>query len=131
MNQLVGNERKQHMSIRRVVPNIKAHQYEESRTFYTHVLGLDLAMDLGWIMTFVSPDTPTAQISVLTADPSGLHPDMSVEVTDIDTLYTTAVAAGLDIVYPMTDEPWGVRRFFVSDPNGMIVNIVSHQAVKK
>jgi uncharacterized glyoxalase superfamily protein PhnB len=49
---------------------------------------------------------------------------------DIDILYTTAVAAGLDILYPMADEPWGVRRFFISDPNGMIVNIVSHQAVK-
>jgi hypothetical protein len=30
-------------------------------------------------------------------------------------------------VYPLTDEPWGVRRFFVRDPNGMIVNVVSHK----
>lgn len=119
------------MSIRRVVPNIKAHQYEESRTFYTNFLGLDLAMDLGWIMTFVNPDNSTAQVSVLTADPSGFHPHVSVAVTDVDALYTKAVAAELDIVYPITDEPWGVRRFFVSDPNGMIINIVSHQAANK
>jgi len=116
------------MSIRRVVPNIKAQHYAESRTFYTQFLGLDLAMDHGWIMTFITPDNPTAQISVLTADPSGLHPTLSVEVTDIETLYAKAVEAGLDIVYPVTDEPWGVRRFFVVDPNGMIINIVSHQA---
>jgi catechol 2,3-dioxygenase-like lactoylglutathione lyase family enzyme len=122
---------KQPMSIRRVVPNIKAHQYEESRTFYTDFLGLDLAMDLGWIMTFVNPDHPTTQISVLAADPSGLHPHMSVEVSDIDTLYATAVAADFDIVYPIKNEPWGVRRFFVADPNGMIINIVSHQPVNK
>lgn len=119
------------MSIRRVVPNIKAHQYEESRTFYTDFLGLDLAMDLGWIMTFVNSDNPTAQVSVLTADPSGFHPHVSVEVTDVDSLYATAVAAGLDIIYPVTDEPWGVRRFFVADPNGIIINIVSHQAANK
>jgi predicted enzyme related to lactoylglutathione lyase len=119
------------MSIRRVVPNIETHQYEESRAFYTNFLELDLAMDLGWIMTFASSDNPTAQISVLTADPSGFHPHMSVEVTNVDTLYATAVAAGLDIVYPMTEEPWGVRRFFVADPNGMIINIVSHPAASK
>lgn len=119
------------MSIRRVVPNIKVHQYEESRTFYTNFLGLDLAMDLGWIMTFVNPDNPTVQVSVLADDPSGFHPHVSVEVSDIDTLYATAVAADFDIVYPITDEPWGVRRFFVTDPNGMIINIVSHQSASK
>lgn len=119
------------MSIRRVVPNIKAHQYEESRTFYTNFLGLDLAMDLGWIMTFINPDNPTSQISVLAADPAGLHPHVSVEVSDVDALYATAVAADFDIVYPITNEPWGVRRFFVADPNGTILNIVSHQSVNK
>ena len=34
---------------------------------------------------------------------------------------------GLSIVYPATDEPWGVRRFFVADPNGVIINILSHR----
>jgi catechol 2,3-dioxygenase-like lactoylglutathione lyase family enzyme len=37
------------------------------------------------------------------------------------------VALGLPIVYPVTDEPWGVRRFFVADPNGVIINILSHR----
>ncbi len=119
------------MSIRRVVPNIKAQHAEESRTFYTQFLGMDLAMDHGWIMTFITPDNPAAQISVLTADPSGLQPTLSVEVTDLETLYAKAVEAGFDIVYPVTDEPWGVRRFFVVDPNGIIINIVSHQAAKR
>jgi hypothetical protein len=29
-------------------------------------------------------------------------------------------------VYPLTNEPWGVRRFFVKDPSGTIVNVLSH-----
>ena len=31
-----------------------------------------------------------------------------------------------NIAYPLADEPWGVRRFFVRDPFGKLVNIVSH-----
>ena len=30
-------------------------------------------------------------------------------------------------VYPLTDEPWGVRRFFTRDPNGVVVNVLSHR----
>ena len=33
---------------------------------------------------------------------------------------------GYEIVHPLTDEPWGVRRFFVREPNGKVLNILSH-----
>ena len=33
---------------------------------------------------------------------------------------------GYEIVHPLTEEPWGVRRFFVRDPNGVVVNVVAH-----
>jgi len=31
-----------------------------------------------------------------------------------------------EIVHPLTQEPWGVRRFFVRDPDGNVINVVSH-----
>jgi uncharacterized glyoxalase superfamily protein PhnB len=37
-----------------------------------------------------------------------------------------AVEAGCEIVYPLTDEPWGLRRFFVRDPNGAVINVTQH-----
>ena len=52
--------------------------------------------------------------------------DVSIEVEDVDQLYAQAVRCGFKIVYPITNEPWGVRRFFVQDPNGQIVNILTH-----
>jgi uncharacterized glyoxalase superfamily protein PhnB len=55
------------------------------------------------------------------------QPNMSIEVADVDAVHAKAVALGLPIVYPVTDEPWGVRRFFVADPNGVIINILSHR----
>ena len=54
-------------------------------------------------------------------------PDLSIEVDDVDEVYAARrVAAGFEITYAITDEPWGVRRFFVRDPFGKIVNILSH-----
>ena len=119
------------MTIRRVVPNIEAADPTPSRTFYVDVLGLEVAMDMGWIITFASPSNATAQVSVTrTNGASGPHPDISVEVSDVDACHARAVAQGCAIVYPLTDEPWGVRRFFVREPNGKVINVLSHRAAE-
>ncbi|GAA4115264.1 hypothetical protein GCM10023067_16970 [Aminobacter aganoensis] len=55
-------------------------------------------------------------------------PVLSIEVDDVDELYRRVKAAGHEIVYDLADEPWGVRRFFVRDPLGNIINILDHAA---
>jgi catechol 2,3-dioxygenase-like lactoylglutathione lyase family enzyme len=116
------------MSISRVVPNIRSERFDECRTFYVELLGFEVAMDMGWIMTFVSPSNPTAQISVLRNDATApVVPQLTVEVADVDAVHAEAVRRGLEIVYPLTDESWGVRRFFVIDPNRVVLNVVSHR----
>jgi uncharacterized glyoxalase superfamily protein PhnB len=55
-------------------------------------------------------------------------PQMSIEVADVDDVHSRAVSHGLNIVYPLTNEPWGVRRFFVADPNGIVINVMCHIA---
>jgi catechol 2,3-dioxygenase-like lactoylglutathione lyase family enzyme len=116
------------MSIRRVVPNITSDTPDDSRSFYAGLLGFQVAMDMGWIMTFVSPSNPTAQVSVVRGDASApVVPQITVEVADVDAIHAEAVRRGLDIVHPLTDEPWGVRRFFVKDPNGVVINVAAHR----
>jgi predicted enzyme related to lactoylglutathione lyase len=117
------------MNIRRVVPNIQSERMEESRNFYTEFLGFQVAMDMGWIVTVVSPSNPTAQISLVrgAAAVASQVSSLSVEVDDVDAVHAEAVARGVPIVYPLTDEPWGVRRFHVTEPNGVIINIMSHR----
>lgn len=99
---------------------------EESRKFYTEFLGFNIGMDMGWIMTFVSPQNPTAQLTVLKAQPSSQMPAISIEVVDVDSVHAKAAEQGIKIVYPLTSEPWGVRRFFAVDPNGVIINVLSY-----
>lgn len=116
------------MDVRRINLNIKSDSLEQSREFYTELLGLNVGMDLGWIITFVSPSNPTAQLSVIQQDATApVHPDVSIEVADVDALHRKAIERGEDIVYPLTNEPWGVRRFFLRDPNGKIVNVMMHR----
>jgi len=115
------------MSVKRIVPDIKSKDLDASRRFYVDVLGLEVAMDMGFIVTLVSPANPTAQVSLMTDDGSStILPQMSVEVADVDDVHSRAVSHGLNIVYPLTNEPWGVRRFFVTDPNGIVINVMSH-----
>jgi catechol 2,3-dioxygenase-like lactoylglutathione lyase family enzyme len=118
------------VSIRRVVPDITSDRMDESREFYVGFLGFEMAMSMGWIMTFVSPTNPTAQVTVVQRkDSSEPHPDLTVEVSDVDAIHKRALERRLEVVYPMTDEPWGVRRFFVADPNGVVINVMSHREV--
>ena len=116
------------MSIRRVVPNIQTERSDESREFWSGLLGFRLGMDQGWIQTFVSPSNPTAQVSIIRADQSApVVAAISVEVGDVDRIHAEAERRGLEIVHPLTDEPWGVRRFFVRAPDGTVVNIAAHR----
>lgn len=117
------------LKIKRVVPNIRSDELSENRGFYVDTLGFDVAMDMGWIVTFVSPSNPTAQIQVLSNDESApTVPDISIEVEDVDSVHAAIVEGGYPVVYPLTDESWGVRRFFARDPNGLVVNILSHRS---
>jgi catechol 2,3-dioxygenase-like lactoylglutathione lyase family enzyme len=115
------------MPVRRIVPDVHAQDPGASRAFYVDVLGLEVAMDLGWVVTFAAPGNPTAQISVMRDDASAsVQPDVSIEVDDVDAVHAAAQRLGYEIVHPLTEEPWGVRRFFVRDPNGKVLNILSH-----
>ena len=115
------------MSIKRVVPDIKSDHIDESRDFYADFLGFQVGMDMGWVITMVSPLNPTAQVTLFKGDdPADVHPQVSIEVEDVDQTYERAVERGLKILYPLTTEPWGVKRFFVADPNGIVLNLLSH-----
>jgi uncharacterized glyoxalase superfamily protein PhnB len=115
------------MAVRRVMPIIQSEAAQESREFYG-LLGFEEVMDLGWIMTLASPSTPAAQVSVMTRDETApVTPDLSVEVDDVDAAYAVMRDSGAEIVHPLQDEEWGVRRFFARDPNGRVVNVLSHR----
>ncbi|MFC8092478.1 VOC family protein [Streptomyces sp. NPDC057301] len=119
------------MTIRRIMPDFQVgseEQMETSRDFYG-LLGFEEVMNMGWVMTLASPANPTAQISFFTEERTApVVPDLSVEVEDVDAVFAQVRASGAEIVREPRDEEWGVRRFFVRDPNGRVVNVLTHRA---
>ena len=115
------------MLIKRIIPNISAGDLAKARQFYGDILGLETIMDLGWIITFASPEEMTPQVSVAIEGGSGTAvPDLSIEVDDLDEAMDRVQAAGFAIEYGPVTEGWGVRRFYVRDPFGRLLNILSH-----
>ncbi len=114
------------MAIKRIVADL--HADEPDTELYVDVLGLELAMDLGWISTFTAPGNPAAQLSVVSEEATApVRPDVSIEIDDVDAVYAEVQRRGYEIVHPLTDEPWGVRRFFVRDASGHVLTILSHR----
>jgi predicted enzyme related to lactoylglutathione lyase len=119
------------MEIRRIIPNISSTKMEESKDFYTNFIGLSIVMDMHWVLTFASPSNPTAQVNIVKSEKSFVSDDhitISIEVSDVDSLYEKAIELGYEITYPLTNETWGlVRRFWVKDPNGITINLMAHR----
>jgi catechol 2,3-dioxygenase-like lactoylglutathione lyase family enzyme len=115
------------MAVKRIVPNVPADDIDRARAFYGDVLGLRVVMDFGWILTFAGEGSAVPQISIMTEGGSGTSvPDISIEVDDLDGIHERVVASGIGVEYGPATEPWGVRRFFVRDPFGRLVNILMH-----
>lgn len=119
------------MKVNRIVANIaapSAQALQAAQRFYGELLGLDLLMDHGWIATYGNTSKMSVQVSIATEGGSGTPvPDLSIEVDDADSALARMRAAGVAIEYGPADEPWGVRRFYVRDPLGRLLNILSHR----
>jgi catechol 2,3-dioxygenase-like lactoylglutathione lyase family enzyme len=116
------------MRINRITANIETPNIDRADVFYHDVLALERVMDYGWIRTYGSNSKMTVQISVASEGGSGTPvPDLSIEVDNIETALTRVKKAGISIEYGPESEPWGVRRFFVRDPFGKLINILQHE----
>jgi predicted enzyme related to lactoylglutathione lyase len=113
------------MTAHRIVPNLPVEDATTGHDFYEDFLGLRKEFDLGWVASFRSPSGAT--VHLVSGDPTAPEPSaISITVGDVDAAYAAAQHRGYEIVRPLTQEPWGVRRFFVRDPHGIVVNVVGH-----
>lgn len=97
------------------------------KAFYWDIQGPQAALDHRWIVSF-SADASVAAPGELCeggrlGDPV---PNLSILVDNLDEVYRKIVRAGISVEYGPATEPWGVRRFYVRDPFGRLVNILSH-----
>jgi catechol 2,3-dioxygenase-like lactoylglutathione lyase family enzyme len=115
------------MEVKRIVANIATDDVAKAKPFYGDIFGLDVLMDHGWLVTYGSAEKMTVQVGVAIQGGSDTPvPDLSIEVDDVEEALTRIKKAKIRIEYGPADEPWNVRRFFVRDPFGKLVNVLMH-----
>jgi catechol 2,3-dioxygenase-like lactoylglutathione lyase family enzyme len=115
------------MTVKRIVANIAADDLHRAKKFYADILGLEVAMDLGWILTFAADGAAAPQISIAKEGGSGTPvPDISIEVDNFAEVHQRVLAAGFRVEYGPRTEPWGLTRFYVRDPFERLINILAH-----
>jgi catechol 2,3-dioxygenase-like lactoylglutathione lyase family enzyme len=116
------------MRVSGVVANLPVEDIGAARDFYTDYLGLSVeGFNLGWVAHYQSPDGD-AHVQLVTRDAKAPR-DSAISVlvgSGIEEAYEEAKRRGYEIVYPLTEESWGLRRFFVRAPDGNVINVTSH-----
>jgi catechol 2,3-dioxygenase-like lactoylglutathione lyase family enzyme len=108
------------------MPYYESADIEATRDFYTQVLGLEEGTFGGGYVGFGSGP---AQVVFAPSGVEPVRPDMGVDVDSpeaVDAAHAEAVWGGHEVIYGPVDEPWGVRRFFVRDPQGVVISVLAH-----
>jgi catechol 2,3-dioxygenase-like lactoylglutathione lyase family enzyme len=116
------------MAVTRIVAYAGGNDLVASRDFYVEVLGMRVAME-DPVLDLQSPDDPAAELIIGAQEMQDPQPSFGVDVGEpaaVDAAHAEVLRRELRVVYPLTNEPWGVRRFFVEDPGGTIVNVLAH-----
>ena len=116
------------MKVKRIMSNTATSDVNKAAAFYRDILGLELLMDHGWFQTYGSDEKMTVQVSFGSEGGSGTSvPDLSIEVDNMEAALARFKEANVPIEYGPVSEPWGVRRFYVRDPFGKLINILQHE----
>jgi len=107
---------------------------EASRAFYTRWLNFEVVFASSWFVLLSTTGEHPVQIAFMLEDHPSSPPSpkafsgdgafLTFDVSDAAALYTSLKAAGAPISYHLKDEPWGQRRFAITDPDGIWIDIV-------
>jgi catechol 2,3-dioxygenase-like lactoylglutathione lyase family enzyme len=114
-------------------PDVCSDDPAASRDFYRALFGFEAVFENSWYVQMQMPARPAVQIAFVRREhdsvpkPWQVRPQgvlVTVELDDVDACHARARALGLEIVYPLVSEVWGQRHFMVTDPNGLLVDVV-------
>ncbi len=109
------------------ITNLHTDDIERAREFFRFLGLTEDGMNQGWVARFTSADSG-ACVQVVTRDATAPEESvMTIKVDDVDAAYEEAQQRGHEIVHPITDEPWGIRRFFVRSADGQVINVAQHR----
>ena len=114
------------MHAKRITPILNVSDIRASFAWFEK-LGWTKAWDWGNPPTFGGVCSGECEIFLCQDGQGGRGADqgvwMSIWVDDVDAIHRHCLAQGLDVTWPPTDEPWGVREMHVRHPDGHVFRI--------
>ena len=113
------------MKIESVSPILSVDDLVKSIAFYRHPLGVDLAWSWGEPADIAAVCRDSVEITLTQragAKPVGTA-HIYLGVSGIDDYYQTLVGAGVTIIVPLEDRPYGMRDFRIADLSGNELSI--------
>lgn len=114
-------------------PVIQTADVAGTAAFWCENFRFQRAFDSDWYVHLQSAEDPSVNIAIL----NGTHETVpaeaqghvagliiNFEVEDVDAEHARATGAGLPMIVPLRDEPFGQRHFITRDPNGVLIDVV-------
>ena len=108
-----------------------------SRDFFVRHFAMTVLFEASWVAMLTS-DGESIALGLMSADHPSQPPGpelfegrgalLTLQVDDAQALGAQLAAAGVELVHPLTDEPWGQRRLMVRDPSGIAIDVVEQIA---
>ncbi|MGX5732401.1 VOC family protein [Pseudoxanthomonas beigongshangi] len=129
------------LRVRDLYPLITTTAMVAARDFHVRHFGFEVLFEASWFvylsgpgeagtrgaaLAFMTPDHPSRPPGPEVFDGDGMI--LTVEVADAAALHEKLLREGAPILHPLTDEPWGQRRFMTRDPAGVRVDVVQQIA---
>lgn len=121
------------MKITSHYPVLMVNDVTATAGFYRTHFGFEALFSSDWYVHLRSPGDPSVNLAFL----DGRHDTipaaargraagliLNFEVEDPDAEYARLQDAGLPVLLPLRDEPFGQRHFIIADPNGVLIDIV-------
>jgi uncharacterized glyoxalase superfamily protein PhnB len=125
------------MRILDLYPLITTPDLFAARDFYVRHFGFSVLFEASWFvylagdgesgasLAFMHPDHPSRPPGPEVFNGGGMV--ITIQVEDAAAAFAKLSRADAPIIHPLTDEPWGQRRFMTEDPAGVLVDIVEQQ----
>lgn len=108
----------------------------ETKEFYTSILNFGITFENDFYLLLHTPNQAYEISFLLPNHPSqqplfhkpfeGQGMYLTIEVENVDKLYTELQNKQVPIEIEIRDEPWGDRHFAIVDPNGVGIDIVQY-----
>jgi catechol 2,3-dioxygenase-like lactoylglutathione lyase family enzyme len=116
-------------------PVICTSRLQESRDFYTGLLGFEVTFEAEWYVSLRRPGAVPYELALLdhrhSTLPQAYHTPvrgllLNFEVQDVDAEWERLVVrGGLKAALELRSEDFGQRHFIVADPNGVLIDVIT------